>query len=365
MKRIIMLALALLVVALTACGNPTPTPTLTPLPPTAVPPAIATATKPAPTATAVPPTGVPPSATAVPPTATVVPPTATVVPPTATKPAPTATAVPPTAIPATAVPAGLYVSTLRIQPDRPAFNQDVTFAPTFINTATGDQNIKWTVYIFRADQANVSANETTAQLTAFPVGAKEFASLGSFRYGPTGRVCEYFFARVGYFDSENKIKYFTTPDGKTYEKGFQVCDLAVIPTLAPAPAAPPTAVPTPKPGLFVTDLRIQPVPQRGADLTFFPTFVNTSGGQMSFTWRVFVYKADNANTSYSETTWQLTNFNTAPGEVLSLGKWTLPLGGDCENYFARVGWQDANNQNQFFMKPDGTIFTKSFNVCPP
>ena len=93
--------------------------------------------------------------------------------------------------------------------------------------------------------------------------------------------------------------------------------------------------------------------------------LNTSGGQMTFTWRVFIYKVENPNASYSETTWQLTNFNTAPGEVLSLGKWNLPLGGGCENYFARVGWQDANNQNQFFMKPDGTVFTKPFTVCPP
>jgi hypothetical protein len=259
----------------------------------------------------------------------------------------------------------LYVNTLRIQPDRPAFNQDVTFAPTFVNTASGDQNIKWAVYIFRADQMANSANETTAQFTAFPVGVKEFTSLGKFNYGPTGRVCEYFTARVGFFNPENKIVYFTTPDSKMYEKSFQVCDVSVIPTGVPASVAPTAVPPTPKPGLFVTDLRIQPAPQRGVDLTFFPTFTNNSGNMMTFTWRVLIYKADNLATSFSDTTWTLSNFTTNPGEVQSLGKWNLPLGGPCENYFARVGWQDANNQTQLFLKPDGAVFVKSFTVCPP
>jgi hypothetical protein len=117
--------------------------------------------------------------------------------------------------------------------------------------------------------------------------------------------------------------------------------------------------------LFVTDLRIQPAAWRGYDLSFFPTFVNTKGTQMTFTWRVVIFKADNMQTSYSETTWLLTNFPPTPGEVQSLGTWRLSLGGPCENYVARVGWLDVNNYTQFFMKPDGTVFEKSFTMCAP
>ena len=370
MNRIITFGLSaiMVMIAMTACS--TPAPTATPfVAPTQVP---ASPTKPPATATSV------PTATVVQPTTTTAPTQAptlapTTVPPTAV--APTATKVPPTpttvptntAVPPTPVSIGLYVSTLKIQPDRPAFNQDVTFAPTFVNTASSEQNIKWAVYIFKPDLSMTNSNnETTAQQTTFPVGSKEFLSQGKFNYGGTGRTCEYFFARVGYFNPENKIVWFTTTDGKVYEKGFQVCDVSVIPTSAPISSTSPTTIPaTPKPGLFVTDLRIQPAPQRGVDLTFIPTFTNNSGNMMTFTWRVFIYKADNLATSYSETTWTPTSFTTTPGEVQSLGKWTLPLGGPCENYFARVGWQDANNQTQFFFKPDGTVFTKSFTVCPP
>ncbi|MBI5032940.1 MAG: hypothetical protein HZB51_20660 [Chloroflexi bacterium] len=365
MNKFLVLALTalVLIVGLAACASaPTPTPVPTAVPPTAVP---ASPTRPAPTATTVPPTtaptAVPPTTapTAVPPTTapTAVPPTPTRVPPTAV---PTSTPVPPTPIPA-----GLYVSSLKIQPEQAAYNQNVTFAPTILNATNGPLDIKWTVYIFKADEPTKSNNETSAQLTTFPVGSKEFTSAGSFRYGGTGRTCEYFFARVGYFDPDNKIVYFKSPDGKVYEKGFQVCDVSILPTAVPV-SAPPTAVPpTPKPGLFVTDMRIQPAPQRGVDLSFFPTFTNNSGNQMTFTWRVLIYKADNLNTSLSDTSWLLTHFTTNPGEVASDGKWKLPLGGGCENFVARVGWRDANNQTQLFMKPDGTVFSKPFTVCPP
>lgn len=331
-------------------------------PPTAVPP-FPTQPPPAPTAVPPMPTAVPPAPTAVPPAPTAVPPAPTAVPP-----APTAvppTPVPPTSVPPTAPPTGLYVSNVKISPDRPAFNQTANFAATFLNTATGDQNIRWAVYIFRADDTSKSNNETTLLPTVFPPGTREFNAVGGFRYGGTGRTCEYFFVRVGWINSESKIVWFNDPAGKLYEKGFQVCDVNTIPTLPPPSPGAAAVVPAPPPGLFVTDLRIQPAPQRGVDLSFFPTFTNTKATQMTFTWRVLIYRADNRSVSYSETTWLQTHFQVNPGEVLSLGKWKLALGGPCENFFARVGWLDVNNQTQFFFKPDGTVFEKSFAVCPP
>lgn len=357
-KSMFVLAVILVSSLIVACA-PSSTPTPPPLP-TQIPPQPSATKPPTVPPTAVPPTPVPP--TAVPPTATrppTVPPTA--VPPTPVPPTP----VPPTAVPPTAIPPGLYVTNVKISPDRPAFTQQVTFAVAFQNTAAGDQNIRWAVYIFKADEINKSNNETTALFSTFPPGAREFNSPGGFSYGATGRACEYFFVRVGWINAEGKIVWFNDPSGKMYEKGFQVCDVNVIPTLPPPPPSPVGVVPTPAPGLFVTDLRIQPAPMRGVDLSFFPTFTNTKGTQMTFTWRVFIYRAENRATSFSETTWLQTNFPVNPGELQSLGKWTLPLGGQCENFFARVGWLDVNNQNQFFLKPDGTVFEKSFAVCPP
>ena len=345
----------LMLATVSACASE---PTPTPLPAPTLPPV---------------PTAVPSTPTRIPPTNTPVPPTATTVPPTPAP--PTATSVPPTtpptiaptntAVPAPTVPPGLYVTNIRLQPEQPTFNQDISFAPTFLNTTGVVQNFRWAVYIYRADTPTKSDNDTAVQLFAIPVGTTEFQAIKPYRYGPTGNPCEFFFARVGWLDANNKITFFVNTDGKVYEKGFKICDAALIPTQVPPTPAPPTVPPTPKPGLFVNDLRIQPAPARGFDLTFFPTFVNTQGTPMTFTWRVVIFKADNLNQSYSETAWLQTVFPVNPGEVKSEGTWKLPLGGPCENFVARVGWRDANNQTQFFMRPDGYVFEKPFTVCPP
>jgi hypothetical protein len=257
------------------------------------------------------------------------------------------------------------VTNVQLAPERPAFNQSVSFTVTFLNTATGDQNMSWRVYIFRADTPTKSHADTTLLRSTIPPGTKEIVSPGTFSQGPTGQTCEHFFVRVGWLDPENKIVYFNSPSGKTYEKGFMVCDANVIPTLPPAPPSPTVPPPTPRAGLFVTDLRIQPAPVRGTPLTFFPRFVNTLGTTMTFTWRVYIYRANDLSRSYADTTFTQTHFSATPGEVQSLGSWTLPLGGPCENFVARVGWLDAENKVQFFMQPDGKIFEKPFTVCPP
>lgn len=354
--RLILIVFGLLTAS--ACAA---TPTIAPPPPTPLPPQ--------PTVTGLPPTAtiVPPTATRVAPSPTAVPPP-TSVPPTTVPPSPTVppTPVPPTVAPtATSIPPGLYITNITLSPERPVFNQDISFTATFINSGNAEQNLRWALYIFKADEPTKSNNETSVQLTTFATGTKTFNALGTFRYGATGRPCEYFSVRAGITNADGKIVWLSLPDGKVYEKGFQICDTSLVPTLPPPPPSPSAVAPTPKPGLFVTDLRIQPAPVRGVDLTFFPMFTNTSGGQMTFTWRVLIYRVDNLNASYSETSWLTTNFPANPGEVQSLGKWSLSLGGNCENFVARVGWQDANNYTQLFMKPDGKIFEKSFTVCPP
>ncbi|GEM_PF-4277856 len=264
-------------------------------------------------------------------------------------------------------PPGLFVTNLRIDPDPPIRGADLQFTASFLNTATGDQNLRWSVLLYRAANPANSFGETAAAMTTFPPGTREVRALGNWGI-PLGGPCEYMFARVTWLNQDNVEVPFTAPDGKVFEKGFTVCapqDLPPAPPPAPAPTAVPTPRPTPQPGLFVTDLRLQPFPVRGFDITFFPTFVNTSGNMMTFTWRVYIYKAADPSHSYADTTLLQTHFSTEPGEVQSLGTWSLSLGGPCDYFFARVGWQDAENKTQFFMKPDGTVFEKGFTMCPP
>ena len=121
-----------------------------------------------------------------------------------------------------------------MSPAQPAFNQNVSFYATFSNTTSVVQNFLWKVYIFRADTPAHSNAETSALQTGFAVGSSETQSLGTFRLGPTGYQCEYFYAQVGWLDANNQIIFFTAPDGTAYKKGFSVCDANIIPTAVPA-----------------------------------------------------------------------------------------------------------------------------------
>ncbi len=362
MKRFILLAIGLvLAIGLTAACSSAPTPVPPPVAPqsvpTAVPPAAAPTNPPPP----------PPSATTVPPTA--VPPTA--VPPTvapANTPVPPTVAVAPTnvSIPVPTPQPGLYVSAMKLSPAQPAFNQNISFTPTFVNATSTVQNFNWKVYIWRADTVTKTDNETTAQMTGFPVGAGDFPSLGTYRYGPTGYPCEYFFARVGWLDANNKVTYFTKPDGTDFNQGFKICDVNIIPTPVPQTTAPTAVPPPPGPGLFVTNLRLQPfeTPQHFMPTTFFATFQNTSNVVQNFTWRVYIYRADTPTRSNIETTNLLTAFPVGTQEIQSVGTFTYgSTGYPCDYFFARVGWIDANNKITFFPKPDGTVYEKGFKVC--
>lgn len=363
MKKAVLGMLLLALFAITACGSPPtpepPTPRPTAVPPTAVPPT-AVPTKVPPTAApivAVQPTAVPPTATAVPPTATPVPPTAV---------PPTATAVPPTTVPTPSAPAGLYATDMRLQPGQPTFNTTISFFPVFTNTDSKPLNFKWLVYIYKADEVTKSNNETSPQQTSFASGTKEYTTLGTFRYGATGRQCEYFFARTAWLDGDNKAHFFTTLDGKVYEKGFSICDASVVPTMVPATAAPATAIPKPAPGLFVTNVRLEPFeqPQHNQDTKFFVAFTNNADAVLNFKWLVYVYRGDNLNVSNWQTTSQQTGFPVGTSEYASINTFRYGTTGyTCDRFLIRVGWLDPDNKTHFFMTPDGAVYEKGFSVC--
>jgi len=285
----------------------------------------------------------------------------TVAPPSATLPPNTPTLA---LTPAPTIPPGLYVTNLRIDPNPPPRGTDLTFYATFLNTTDVVQNYKWIVYIYRPDNPNRSFSETTRTETGIPVGSNESKSLGSWKI-PLGGPCEYFFARVAFFDQENKAHPFARPDGQVYQKDFPVCPPSEITPAPPPPTPLPSPTPTYGPGLFVTDIRTDPSkPVPGTELTFYVTFVNTTGNVINLKWVVYIYMPDNPNRSFGETTGAMTSFPSAVGEAQSAGYWRLSLGGPCE-FIARAAWLDQNNKAVFFTTFDGTPFEKRFTICPP
>lgn len=137
--------------------------------------------------------------------------------------APTPTLSPtPAPSPTPAIPPGLYVTSLRIDPDPPLRGPDLRFIPTFSNSLGKPQNYRWVVYIYRADSLNRSFGETTRTDTPIEVGILEIPSFGSWKL-PLGGPCEFFIAQVGWFNNENKVVMFTTPTGQVFQKGFTIC----------------------------------------------------------------------------------------------------------------------------------------------
>ena len=127
---------------------------------------------------------------------------------------------------------------------------------------------------------------------------------------------------------------------------------------------PTVAVPTVPPGLFMINLRIDPnPPTRGSELVFSATFVNTTGTAQNYRWLVYIYRPDNPNNPFGQTTPLLTGVPVGTNEFKGAGTWKIGLGGPCENFLARPAWLDQNNKPFNFTRPDGTPFEKSFTVC--
>ncbi len=133
-------------------------------------------------------------------------------------------------------------------------------------------------------------------------------------------------------------------------------------TTIPTPATPPTpAIP---PGLYVTDLRIDPPPLRGPDLSFYPTFLNSLGGEQNYHWSVYIFKADTQK-RIGDTALNKEPIPAGSIEQRSNGSWKWPLGGPCEFFYAQVGWMNDENKIVWFTAPNGSIFQKGFTACPP
>jgi hypothetical protein len=135
----------------------------------------------------------------------------------------TATVAPTTAPASPVAPPGLYATAMRLEPAQPAHSQATSFFVTFLNTATTDNNQRWAVYIYKADNLTRRNNETTVLPTTFQPGSVELKSIGTFQIGSTGNPCDYFSARVVTLDQNNKGIELTKPDGTVFEKGFTVC----------------------------------------------------------------------------------------------------------------------------------------------
>lgn len=124
-------------------------------------------------------------------------------------------------------------------------------------------------------------------------------------------------------------------------------------------ATPTTAIP---PGVYVNRIRPEPPSLPPAtDVSFWVTFLNTTGSSPRYKWKVYIYKPDNLKNSFGETS-AVTIDMPAGSTEQSVGMWRITVGA-CGDYFARVGWLDDGNRITFFTRPDGQVYEFAFATC--
>jgi hypothetical protein len=138
----------------------------------------------------------------------------------------------------------------------------------------------------------------------------------------------------------------------------------VVPTLVlatPTPAASPTEnIP---PGVYVMNVRVAPPSPRSGDaITFYSTFVNTTGQTQEFNYCVELFKPESVAKSVGISTCTPQRLEPGTTELSSTG-WNVREGA-CTEYLARAISEDQAKARTKLLKPDGNVFYLNFTVCP-
>lgn len=157
-----------------------------------------------------------------------------------------------------------------------------------------------------------------------------------------------------------------------------------VPTLAPTTVAPtavpatatrpaptrvpftatPAASPTPNlpPGVYVTDIRVDPSePRSGNQITFFTTLLNTQG-ETQYNYCVEIYRGTDVSKSVGISTCSPITVPPGANEFPATG-WNVREG-SCTQYLARAISEDPSKARTPFLQPDGNVHYLNFTVCP-
>ncbi len=97
-------------------------------------------------------------------------------------------------------------------------------------------------------------------------------------------------------------------------------------------------------------------------ISFFVTFVNTTGREQEYRWIVYLYRMSDPKQRMGETTPLVTRIPAGTSEQHGGGVWQTGI--DCQDYILRVAWLDAIGAPTIFKRPDGSTYELPFGVCP-
>ncbi len=138
-------------------------------------------------------------------------------------------------------------------------------------------------------------------------------------------------------------------------------------TRRPATRSPATATISAPPGVYATNIRVAPPsPRRGENVTFYVTFLNTTGSPQGYRWRIRIYIPEQRN-SFGDTAPVQSTIPVGQSQQTSSDNWAIRGGCDPKTMTARVFWIDADTKQETeFVKPDKSGGPATdFLTCPP
>lgn len=129
------------------------------------------------------------------------------------------------------------------------------------------------------------------------------------------------------------------------------------------PAASPTV--SAPPGVYAVSARLDPTnPRANTQVTFYTTFLNTTGVTKHYRWFVKIFRPDERN-SFGETAKADIDVPAGTSEFATPNNWKTGVFADCQPFFARPYWYDIDSTLVTeFLKTDGQAVNHGFNVCP-
>ncbi len=130
--------------------------------------------------------------------------------------------------------------------------------------------------------------------------------------------------------------------------------------------APPTITPTFTSGVYVTGMRLDPPqPLQRQDVTFYVTFLNTTGVEQKYRWFIFIFREDQVAPFGQTSSDKAYIIPPGTSEQPSVNTWKMGPGQPCTNLTAEVHWIGPEDTRPAFGGPDGRDFVMPFTVCPP
>jgi hypothetical protein len=137
----------------------------------------------------------------------------------------------------------------------------------------------------------------------------------------------------------------------------------IPPTRVPSTPTP-NVSPTPNlpPGVYVTNVRVDPPePRSGDEITFYTTLLNTREEQQ-YNYCVEIFRGQDVSKSVGISTCRPVSVAPGTNEFSSTG-WNVREG-SCTQYLARAISEDLAKARTPFLQPDGSIYYLNFTVCP-